>query len=93
MQFTEEVTQKFYNSCSERFKEIPWKTSVVVYLILVLPNKSTLPWTAASEIIWEIRRDRFLLCKLQSLENVGMFRKVCGGVLFIILANKELHDR
>ena len=54
MQITEEVTEKFYNNCSERFKEIPLKTSVVVYFTLILPKKSTPAWTAASDIIWEV---------------------------------------
>ena len=42
MQTTEDVIEKFYNICSERFKEIPWKTSVVVFY-LNLPNKSIPP--------------------------------------------------
>ena len=92
MQITGEVAQKFYNSCSERFKEVPRKTSVVVYFILILPNKSTPSWAAASGIIWESRRDG-LLCRCSRSKMLEwLFRKVCGDVLFLILANKELHD-
>ena len=93
LQITEKVTQKFYNSCSERFKVIPWKTLVVVYFNLILPNKSTPPWMTASEIIWESRRDGFHLCRCSRSKMLEqLFRKVCGGILFLILANKELHD-
>ena len=35
LQITEEVTQKFQNSCSEKFKKISWKTSMVVYFELI----------------------------------------------------------
>ena len=59
LQITEEVTQKFQNSCSEKFKKISWKTSMVVYFELILAKK-TPPRTAASEIILESRHYGFL---------------------------------
>ena len=91
LQITEEVTEKFYNNCSERFKEIPLKTSVVVYFTLILPKKSTPAWTAASEIIWESRPDGFLLCRCcRSKMLKQLFRKVCGGALFLILASFQV---
>ena len=44
-----------------KIQENPWKTSAVVHFDLILADKSTPPRTAAFEIIWESRRDGFLL--------------------------------
>ena len=46
-------------SCSEKFKNILRKTSMVVYFELILAKK-TPSRTSAFEIIWEGRRDGFL---------------------------------
>ena len=57
-----------------------------------LLNKSTPPWTVASEIIWESRRDGFLLCRYSLSKMLEqLFRKV-WWCTFWILANKELRD-
>ena len=54
--FTNQLLRNF--SCSEKFKNISKKTSMVVYFELILAVK-TPPRTAAFEIIWESRRDCF----------------------------------
>ena len=101
MTVLEEVTQKFWNSCSKKFKKIPWKTFVVVYFALILVLKSTPPETVGFEIIWESRRDGFLFYRYSCSKMLEYLfwkfwknskEKIHGGVLFKIFANKALHD-
>ena len=99
--YTEEVTQKSQNSCSEKFKKIPWKTSAVVNFSLNFTKNSTSSRTVVFEIIWESCRDGFLfyrcsrskmLEQLFSKIQKNFMEKIRGGVTFSILANKALYD-
>ena len=62
LQIIEEVNQKLYNSCSEKFKKTPWKTSTVVYFELMLAKK-TPSRRANLGISWESCHDGFLFYK------------------------------